>query len=77
MVPPDLTWQPTLLDGAAPGFDGAFSGLERIHLDAAAWVDFAPEWVSGSGEPFAQVSRSATGDSDRAACTTAGSSSRV
>ena len=52
---PDLTWQPSLFDTVAPGFDAEFSTLERIHLDPTAWVDYAPAWVSGSDELFAQV----------------------
>lgn len=52
---PDLTWQPTLFDTAPPAFDAAFERVERIELDPTAWVDYAPEWVSGSDELFAQV----------------------
>ncbi len=52
---PDLTWQPTLFDTEAPGFDRAFSSLERIELDPTAWVDYAPAWVTGSDELFSQV----------------------
>ncbi|HEX2057311.1 MAG TPA: alpha-ketoglutarate-dependent dioxygenase AlkB [Actinomycetota bacterium] len=55
MPSPDLSWQPTLFDTQAPGFDETFSTLERIDLDPTAWVDYAPEWVSGSDELFAQV----------------------
>jgi alkylated DNA repair dioxygenase AlkB len=52
---PDLSWQPTLFDTEAPGFDASFSTLERIQLDPDAWVDYAPAWVSGSDELFARV----------------------
>lgn len=55
MASPDLTWQPTLFDTVAPAFDASFSTLERIHLDPESWVDYAPAWVSGSDELFAQV----------------------
>ena len=55
MASPDLTWQPTLFDTVDPGFDASFPTLERIQLDPTAWVDYAPEWVSGSDELFAQV----------------------
>ncbi len=51
----DLTWQPSLFDGVEPDFDASFSTVERIHLDPAAWVDYAPAWVSGSDELFARV----------------------
>ncbi len=52
---PDLTWQPTLFDADAPGFDQEFSSLRRIELDPTAWVDYAPAWVSGSDQLFSQV----------------------
>ncbi|MDQ4026277.1 MAG: alpha-ketoglutarate-dependent dioxygenase AlkB [Actinomycetota bacterium] len=52
---PDLTWQPTLFDTDAPGFDAGFSSLTRIELDPTAWVDYAPAWVGGSDELFSQV----------------------
>lgn len=52
---PDLTWQPTLFDTVAPAFDATFSRVERSHLDPTAWVDYAPAWVAGSDELFAQV----------------------
>jgi alkylated DNA repair dioxygenase AlkB len=55
MASPSLSWQPTLFDTAAPRFDASFSALERIDLDPTAWVDYAPAWVSGSDELFAQV----------------------
>ena len=55
MASRDLTWQPTLFDAHAPAFDATFSRLERVHLDATAWLDYAPQWVSGSDELFAQV----------------------
>src|SRR3712207_4885216 len=55
MASPDMTWQPTLFDTSAPAFDTSFSTLERIQLDPTAWVDYAPAWVTGSDELFAQV----------------------
>src|SRR5688500_12771762 len=55
MASTDLTWQPTLFDTTAPSFDASFSTLERIELDPSAWVDYAPGWVDGSDELFAQV----------------------
>ncbi|HVI74198.1 MAG TPA: alpha-ketoglutarate-dependent dioxygenase AlkB [Anaeromyxobacteraceae bacterium] len=50
-----LSFQPTLFDAGAPSFDAGFHGLERIHLDEASWLDFAPGWVSGSDRLFAEV----------------------
>lgn len=55
MASPDLTWQPSLFDTVTPGFDESFATLERIDLDPTAWVDYAPAWVGGSDELFAQV----------------------
>jgi alkylated DNA repair dioxygenase AlkB len=53
---PDLSWQPSLLASReAVAIDRAFSRLERIHLDDEAWVDHAPEWVSGSDRLFEEV----------------------
>ena len=52
---PDLTWQPSLFDVSGVSFDANFTRLERIQLDPTAWVDYQPEWVSGSDELFAQV----------------------
>jgi alkylated DNA repair dioxygenase AlkB len=53
---PDLIWQPSLLAaGDAVDFDGSYSHLKRIQLDRDAWVDHAPEWVSGSDRLFEAV----------------------
>jgi len=53
------SFQPTLFDGEIPpSIDGSFSRLERIHLDEASWVDFAPGWVRGSDRLFDEVLRS-------------------
>jgi alkylated DNA repair dioxygenase AlkB len=35
--------------------DPSFSSLERIHLDAESWVDYAPGWVSGADELFGEL----------------------
>jgi alkylated DNA repair dioxygenase AlkB len=52
---PDISWQPSLFDISGVSFDATFSELERIQLDATAWVDHQPGWVDGSDELFAQV----------------------
>jgi alkylated DNA repair dioxygenase AlkB len=53
---PDLSWQPSLLDAAtAPGFDPSFSTARRIALDADAWVDRVPGFVSGAALLFAEI----------------------
>lgn len=44
--------QPTLFDIAPLDIDRTFGRLERIHLDATAWVDVAPGWLSGSDALF-------------------------
>jgi alkylated DNA repair dioxygenase AlkB len=56
----DLSWQPSLFDGAAAptddagivGFDGAFSGVVRRELAEEAWVDHQPGWVRGADRLF-------------------------
>lgn len=50
-----LTWQPSLFGGDEPAFDPAFSGIERIHLDPTAWVDWLAGWVTGSDRPFEEI----------------------
>jgi alkylated DNA repair dioxygenase AlkB len=53
---PDLIWQPSLLAlGEEIDIDRSFSRLERIHLDDDAWVDHAPDWVSGADRLFEEV----------------------
>lgn len=49
-------WQPSLLDEAAsPAVDETFASLERTDLDAESWVDYAPGWLAGADELFAEV----------------------
>jgi alkylated DNA repair dioxygenase AlkB len=55
VVSRDLTWQPSLFDEVTVAFDGAFAGVERIHLDDRAWVDHQPEWVTGADALFREV----------------------
>jgi len=51
-----VSWQPSLLDEATePAADPSFSSLERIELDAESWVDYAPGWVTGADELFAEL----------------------
>lgn len=56
-MPPslDLVWQPSLLALEPLEIDRSFSRLRRIHLDAEAWVDHAPGWVSGADALFEEV----------------------
>jgi alkylated DNA repair dioxygenase AlkB len=51
-----VSWQPSLLDEATePALDPSFSSLERIELDAESWVDYAPGWVTGADDLFADL----------------------
>ncbi len=57
---PHVNWQPSLLDSLpentpAAAVDEAFSVLTRIQLDPASWVDYAPRWVTGSDQLFADL----------------------
>jgi len=47
-----LPRQSSLFDVERPAFDPAFPGLERIELDASAWVDLLPGWLHGSDRLF-------------------------
>src|SRR5688572_13574813 len=51
----EFTWQPSLLDGGAVEFDGAFSGLRRRELAEGAWVDHQPGWCRGADDLFARL----------------------
>lgn len=51
-----VTWQASLFDSAvAPAVDPAFVTLRRHQLDATAWVDHAPGWLSGAGVVFEEL----------------------
>ena len=51
----EVNFQPTLLDGGPVSIDESYSALERVRLDPASWVDYAPGWVSGSDALFAEL----------------------
>ena len=51
----DLVWQPSLLEPEAVAIDGSFARLERVQLDATAWVDYVPEWLSGADTLFEEL----------------------
>jgi alkylated DNA repair dioxygenase AlkB len=54
-------WQPSLLDGATEAaVDEAFVSLARVDLDPESWVDYAPAWVAGADELFAELLASTT-----------------
>ncbi|MGH9246216.1 MAG: alpha-ketoglutarate-dependent dioxygenase AlkB family protein [Acidimicrobiales bacterium] len=48
----DLAWQASLFGGAEASFDVEFSTVQRLDLDATAWVDHAPGWVAGGDTLF-------------------------
>jgi alkylated DNA repair dioxygenase AlkB len=49
-------WQPSLLDEATEAtVDESFSSLGRVDLDPESWVDYAPGWVAGADELFAEL----------------------
>jgi alkylated DNA repair dioxygenase AlkB len=49
-------WQPSLLDEAAETtVDESFASLERVQLDPESWVEYAPGWVAGADELFAEL----------------------
>jgi len=50
--PAELPWQASLFDAAEPVPDVWFENLSRYQLDATAWVDHAPGWLSGSDTLF-------------------------
>ncbi|MCA1827387.1 MAG: alpha-ketoglutarate-dependent dioxygenase AlkB [Myxococcales bacterium] len=50
-----MALQQSLFQPAAPAIDRAFARVERIRLDETAWVDFAPEWVSGADALFEET----------------------
>ena len=55
-----LAWQPSLLEWTADvDVDASFSGLSRIQLDGASWLDFAPRWVSGADRLFDELVKGA------------------
>ena len=57
---PSLLFQPSLFDARSVSLDASFSTSQRIHLDAASWIDYAPGWVRGSDMLFEQVLRART-----------------
>jgi alkylated DNA repair dioxygenase AlkB len=58
-------WQASLFGGAEPQFDAAFSTNRRISLDADAWVDVTPGWVSGADSLFQTVLEEAPWESQQ------------
>jgi alkylated DNA repair dioxygenase AlkB len=54
-------WQPSLFDEATElVVDETFASLARVDLDPESWVDYAPAWVTGADELFAELLASTT-----------------
>lgn len=54
----DIPWQPSLFDATTdsePSIDETFASLERVWLDDASWVDYAPGWVSAPEALFEEI----------------------
>jgi alkylated DNA repair dioxygenase AlkB len=51
----DLAWQASLFGAAEPEIDRSFSTFRRTELDATAWIDVVPGWVSGADALFADI----------------------
>jgi len=52
--------QRTLFGYDAPSIDGAFTTVKRTELSQGAWVEYAPEWVSGQAALFDALSGGTT-----------------
>ncbi|HEY4395360.1 MAG TPA: alpha-ketoglutarate-dependent dioxygenase AlkB, partial [Polyangia bacterium] len=51
-----LAHQPSLLGGGPPSVEPVALGrIQRIALDATAWVDYLPGWVGGHEALFAEL----------------------
>jgi len=51
----EVAWQPSLFDGGPVAVDEDYWGLRRIVLDEQSWVDYCPNWLSGSDHVFAEL----------------------
>ncbi len=54
---PAVAWQPSLWANQITVVEGSFDGLERTELDAESWVDYRPDWLSGSDRAFEELLR--------------------
>ena len=57
--------QLSLLGNEPPSFDAAFPGLTRERLDAHAWLDLCPGWVTGNHRLFRHLESTTTWHSER------------
>ena len=53
-----MAWQPSLWADQQTLVDASFPGLERNQLDGDSWVDYCPQWMSGSDAAFEELLRS-------------------
>jgi alkylated DNA repair dioxygenase AlkB len=44
--------QPSLFGESEPIPDAGFAGLERLDLDPASWLDYAPGWLAGDARLY-------------------------
>ncbi len=51
----NLVWQPSLLEPEAVAIDVSFARLQRVQLDATAWADYVPGWLSGADTLFEEL----------------------
>jgi alkylated DNA repair dioxygenase AlkB len=47
--------QMALLGRGAPSIDPMLDRLRRVQLDESAWVDYAPDWISGHDQLMAEL----------------------
>jgi alkylated DNA repair dioxygenase AlkB len=52
-----MAFQPSLFSPARPSFDPTLAAVQRQWLDESAWIDIAPEWVSGADGLFEELVR--------------------
>jgi alkylated DNA repair dioxygenase AlkB len=53
-------YQPSLFAGRGseePSLDATFAEMQRLHLDASAWIDLLPGWVRGADALFERLRR--------------------
>lgn len=51
----ELSWQRSLFGSAPVAFDVEYRNLRRNQLDATAWIDHAPGWITGAETLFEEI----------------------
>src|SRR5437763_660807 len=54
-----VAWQASLFGTDPPAIDASFGAITRVQLDATAWVDHLPGWLSGPDEVMDRLVRTA------------------